>query len=88
MRIIKTSKLKEFFTKYAEVKEALIIWQGLMESRNYSTLHDLRETVNSVDLVGKYHIFNIKGNDYRLLVAIHYNTSMVFIRDFKSHAEL
>ena len=58
-----------------------------MESRTFNTLHDLRKTINSVDLVGKYHIFNIKGNDYRLITAIHYNTKMVFVRDFQSHAE-
>ena len=87
MRIIKTSKLIEFFGEYSDAKEGLLIWKSLMESRTYKTLHDLRETVNSVDLVGKYHIFNIKGNAYRLIVAIHYNTGMVFIRDFQPHAE-
>jgi mRNA interferase HigB len=38
-------------------------------------------------MVGKYHIFNIKGNDYRLITAVHYNTGLIFIRDFQSHAE-
>ena len=32
-------------------------------------------------------IFNIKGNTYRLITAIHYNTRIVFIRDYMTHAE-
>lgn len=86
MRILKTSSLGEFIGKYSDAKEGLLVWKKLVESRDFKTLHDLRQTINSVDMVGKYHIFNIKGNDYRLITAVHYNTSLIFIRDFQSHA--
>lgn len=87
MRIIKTSRLGEFIEDHADAKDALLVWKKLVESRNFKTLHDLRQTINSVDMVGKYHIFNIKGNDYRLITAVHYNTGLIFVRDFVSHAE-
>lgn len=32
-------------------------------------------------------VFNIKGNDYRLVVAIHYRLQIVFIKWLGSHAE-
>lgn len=87
MRIIKTSRLGELIESHADAKEGLLVWKKLVESRNFKTLYDLRQTINSVDMVGKYHIFNIKGNDYRLVTAVHYNTGLIYIRDFQSHAE-
>ncbi len=87
MRIIKTSRIGDFIHDHADAKEGLLVWKKLVEARNFNSLHDLRQTINSVDLVGKYHIFNIKGNDYRLVTAVHYNTGLIFIRDFQSHAE-
>jgi len=79
MRIIAKSTLRIYDEEYADARDNLEVWQGLIASKDFSSLHDLRETFNSVDMVGKYHIFNIKGNDYRLIVAIHYNTHMVYI---------
>ena len=87
MRVIKTSRIVEFIKKHADAKDGILVWKKLIESRNFKTLHNLRQTINSEDMVGKYHIFNIKGNDYRLITAVHYNTGLVFIRDFQPHAE-
>ncbi|MBF0199413.1 MAG: type II toxin-antitoxin system HigB family toxin [Planctomycetes bacterium] len=87
MRIIKTSRLGEFIKNHPDAKEGLLVWKKLVESRDFKTLHDLSQTINSVDMAGKYHIFNIKGNDYRLITAVHYNTGLIFIRDFQSHAK-
>ena len=38
-------------------------------------------------LPGNRVVFNIKGNNYRLIVKIHYNTGIVFIRFVGTHAE-
>jgi len=32
-------------------------------------------------------VFNIKGNDYRLVVAVHYNRRMMFVRFIGTHRE-
>ena len=49
---------------------------------------DIKKTFNSVDSVGNQHyVFNIKGNDYRLIVVIKFTIGEVFIRFVGSHED-
>ncbi len=47
----------------------------------------LKDSLSSADLVGKLIIFNVSGNKFRLITAIHFNTNMVYVRDVLTHAE-
>ena len=48
----------------------------------------MRQTFNSVDSVGnKRYVFNIKGNDYRLVVLVKFTVSHVLIRFVGTHSE-
>jgi len=38
-------------------------------------------------IANNYVVFNIKGNDYRLIVAMHYHRGMMFVRFVSTHAE-
>lgn len=55
-----------------------------LSSKSYS---ELKTVFNSVDKVGDYYIFNIAGNHYRLIAAIHFNTQTVYIRAVLTHKE-
>lgn len=48
---------------------------------------ELRKAFNSVDLVEGLYIFNIGGNNFRLVAAIHFNTGRVYVRHILTHAE-
>ena len=50
-------------------------------------LNALKKEFNNVDSVYSYTIFNIGGNSYRLIAAIHYNTQYCYIRTIWTHAE-
>ncbi len=50
-------------------------------------VNELRTVFNSVDPVNGYTVFNIGGNNYRLITAIHYNKQYCFIRAIWTHAE-
>ncbi|MBS0351827.1 MAG: type II toxin-antitoxin system HigB family toxin [Proteobacteria bacterium] len=47
----------------------------------------MKKHFNSVDFVNGYTIFNIGGNNYRLITAIHYNAQHCYIREIWTHAE-
>jgi len=49
--------------------------------------NELKKIFNSVDAVEGYTVFNIGGNNYRLITAIHYNTQLCYIRAIWTHAE-
>lgn len=87
MRIISKKALQNYWQKFADAKIALLAWHTKISPGHYKNLHELRKTFPAADAVGKYTIFDIGGNKYRLITAIHYNTQMVFIREFWTHAQ-
>lgn len=58
-----------------------------MRKETFTNFAHLRATFPSADLVGVFTVFNIGGNNYRLIAVIHYNRSKVYIRHVLTHAE-
>lgn len=52
-----------------------------------ANISELRRIFNSVDAVHGYTVFNVGGNNYRLITAIHYNTQCCYIRAIWTHAQ-
>jgi mRNA interferase HigB len=53
----------------------------------WNSFADVRSVYRSADQVGKFTVFNIGGNKYRLIVVIHYNRARVYIRHVLRHEE-
>ena len=88
MRIISKSKLVDYFTKVPQAKTALEEWYEKTKKADWKCYADIKETFNSVDAVGNQrYVFNIKGNDFRLIVLIQFTPRTVYIRFVGSHAE-
>jgi mRNA interferase HigB len=56
-----------------------------MKGRNFASFAELKEVFSSVDLVGKFYVFDIGGNKVRLIAAIHYNRRKVYVRAVLMH---
>ncbi len=87
MRLISNKALREFATRQREAGEPLQAWRRLIERNIFDGFADLRRVFNSVDKVGDYFVFNIAGNRYRLVAAIHFNTQTLYVRAVLTHAE-
>jgi len=88
MRIISKSTLVEFYTKEPQSKSALEEWYEETRRAEWSCYADMKQSFNSVDAVGNQHyVFNIKGNDYRLVVVIQFTPETVYIRFVGSHRD-
>ncbi|MGC1631128.1 MAG: type II toxin-antitoxin system HigB family toxin [Gelidibacter sp.] len=88
MRIVTYKRIKEFSEKYADAESSLNFWYHNVTAKNWMGLHDVKKTFNSVDYVGNNrYVFNIKGNDYRLVGIISFNSQKVYIRFIGSHTE-
>ena len=88
MRIIARSTLVAYYTMNPQSKVALEDWYNKTKEANWQCFADIKRTFNSVDSVGnKRYVFNIKGNDFRLIVLIKFTVSHVFIRFVGTHAE-
>ncbi len=87
MRIISHKKLKDFYDKNKPAENPLKIWYKLVKNNDFSSFADLRKVFPSADLVGNFTVFNIGGNKFRLIAAIHYNTKIVYVRYVLTHKE-
>ena len=92
MRIIKPTRLREYWTLYPQARPSLEQWLMRTKAAIWASIADLRQTFPSADPVRVTSgrtivVFNIAGNRYRLLTAIHYNMRKVFVLRFLTHAE-
>jgi mRNA interferase HigB len=79
--------LIEFANEHPDARDPLNRWYTIVSKTDYASFVELRITFASADQVGKFTVFNIAGNKYRLIVAIHYNRKKVYIRHVLTHAE-
>lgn len=88
MRIFTEQRLKEYSEAHPEVKVALQEWTTIVKRSRWTCFADVKATFNSVDNVGNQHyVFNIKGNNYRLVVVIKFTINFVYIRFIGTHKE-
>ena len=88
MRIISKSTLVEYYTRVPQSKTALEDWFEKTKKAEWTCFADIKNTFNSVDAVGNQrYVFNIKGNDYRLVVLIQFTPKTIYIRFVGTHKE-
>jgi mRNA interferase HigB len=86
--MIARSTLREFCAAHEDAKTALEAWFHEAAAANWAGPADIKHRYPSADVLpGNRMVFNIKGNSYRLVVKIHYNTGIVFIRFIGTHAD-
>jgi mRNA interferase HigB len=87
MRVISRRRLREFWTVHPQSQAPLNYWYRAMELTKFSDFHAIKASFPAADHVAPYTIFDIGGNKFRLIVAIHYNTGKVFVRHVLTHAD-
>jgi mRNA interferase HigB len=87
MHIISGSRLKKYCATYPNAKPALQKWLKATEKTTWNNFVETRQTFPSADLVGNLTVFNIAGNNFRLITYIDYERKKVFIREFLTHAD-
>ncbi len=88
MRIFTEQRLKEYIEDNPQSKIALQEWVATVKRAEWHCFADIKQAYNSVDNVGNgRYVFNIKGNDYRLVVLIKFNIQFIYIRFVGTHNE-
>lgn len=90
MRIISHRKLRDFYESKGreDSKIALERWYQIAEEAEWKNFSDIRVDFPNADYVGNQHyVFNIKGNNYRLIIVIKFTINRIFIRFVGTHKE-
>ncbi len=92
MRIVKTAFLVQAEREHPKTASYLETWRKVVGFARWQSLAEVRRTYPSADAVRvksgrQVIVFNVCGNDFRLVVAMHFNRQMVFTLRFMTHAE-
>ncbi|MEN6625134.1 MAG: type II toxin-antitoxin system HigB family toxin [Candidatus Sumerlaeia bacterium] len=92
MRIITRKRIRQFCREYPATRSSLEGWYAIVKSTSWKSLADVRRIYPSADAVlvksGRtVTVFNIAGNKFRLLAALHYNRGRAYVIDMLTHAE-
>lgn len=88
MRIIARRTLREFWEGHPDSEQPLRAWYANAKRANWKTPADVKGAYrNASFLANNRVVFNIKGNDYRLVAAIDYEYAAIYIRFVGTHRE-
>ena len=65
----------------------MLAWYQIARVRKWRSLVEVRRDFSHADLVGDWTVFNIGGNDFRLVVDIWYPGQVVYVKAVLTHAE-
>lgn len=86
MRIIAKSRLMALAAAHGDCDSQVVAWYAIASKATWHNLSEVRRTFPHADPVGDKTVFNIKGNAYRLIVHIHYEAGIIYVRDLLTHA--
>ena len=88
IRIFTEQALKEFAERNPSSKTALQVWCKIVKKTKWHSLSDVKATFNNVDYIGNQRfVFNIKGNEYRLVAVIKFSIGFIYIRFIGTHSD-
>jgi mRNA interferase HigB len=88
VRVFNRSTIRRYAIGHADARVKLWAWFREVERADWTGPDDVKRRYRSVDfLPGNRIVFNIKGNDYRMVVMVSYRGHCVFIRFIGTHAE-
>ncbi|UKT62902.1 type II toxin-antitoxin system HigB family toxin [Pedobacter mucosus] len=87
MRIIAKKTLVDFYKRHNTAKASLEAWYSEVVEQHWDMPADVIKVYSTADVItGKRFVFNIKGNDYRLIADIEFKLKIVFIVWIGTHA--
>jgi mRNA interferase HigB len=88
MRIISRKTLREFWEQHQDARQPLQAWYADVKQATWKTPADIKNVYRNASIIANNRaVFNIRGNRYRLVVAIQYDYGIVYIRFVGSHQE-
>ena len=87
MNVISYKRIREFSSNHRAAEASLTAWHRTAKDSDWQNLAEVKRVYPSADLVGRYTVFNIRGNKYRLIARIVYRSQTVFIVAVLTHEE-
>lgn len=87
-RIFSKRTVREFWEEHPNSRDYLETWYETAKGANWKTPNDIKQFYATISILKNSRaVFNIKGNDYRLVAKINYEKQWIFIRFLGTHFE-
>ncbi len=88
MRIIAISHLKSFWEQCPDAEQSLLAWIDEAKRADWKSPTEVKEKFRNASILKSCRVvFNIKGNDYRLVVAVAYRFGAIYIKFIGTHRQ-
>jgi mRNA interferase HigB len=88
MRIIAKKVLREFWERHPDAEQSLKAWYQDVKQAAWVSPQDIRQVYATASIIPNNRVvFNIRGNNYRLIVAVNYDFGIVYVRFIGAHRE-
>ena len=87
MHIITRRRLNEFVERQPNAFTSFDEWYRKVKRVRWSNFAEIKATFRSADQVGRYIVFNVGGNKFRLVTIVRYRRQKIFIRACLTHKE-
>jgi len=87
MHVISYRRLREYSRNHNDCNNPLDNWYKVASKASWLNLIEVQSVFPTAEAVGNFTVFNIKGNQYRLIVSIDYQRQLIYIKYVLTHAE-
>jgi mRNA interferase HigB len=87
MHIITPTRLTEFWKEHPNAEQSLKRWRNITKKAHWQNIIETRQDFPHADMAGECTIFNVSGNNFRIITKIYYETGTLLIRFILTHAE-
>ena len=87
MRLISRSTLRDYWENHRDAEVPLKSWIKVVKGSEWQKPADIKAAFSSASFVGDRVVFNIGGNNYRLVVAVAFDVDIVYVKFVGTHAE-
>ena len=88
MHVIALRTLRDFWERHPDTELALKTWHRKVEHAHWRTPQQVKADYPEASIIsGNRAVFNIRGNNYRLVTHISYQAGRVYVRFIGTHAE-
>jgi mRNA interferase HigB len=87
VHVITQRRLSDFWTKHPEAHSPLLSWYKATRAAQWKSFADVRRTFNGADYVDPFVVFDIGGNNFRIIAKVEYRFGKVFIAHVFTHAK-
>jgi mRNA interferase HigB len=88
MRVIALRRLRDFWRTHTDSDPSIVTWYHDAKRAEWKSPADIKRSYSNASILPNNRVvFNIKGNDYRLVVSINYAFGIIYVRFIGTHDE-